>query len=241
MSAGRTGIRAGVGVARLTAAGNAVWCDDGPDFIFNTLTVEGPRQALHEFLGAASGPGFIDWRPEWYGVYENIYFTLMRPSMPTVQAADKLAKKFRDIAWWAHERGRVVAEIDSHRQPLDLNALFPIPKRVLRKGFAEGGQEWMWANWGVRWPIRRVTFAMEQQRVGRTKLKPVAVFRFLSEDWSPWIALARMRERWPGLIFVMKAAYLQEVCKGKTEGGCVNAPESPGFTGLKSALRDPDL
>jgi hypothetical protein len=88
------------------------------------------------------------------------------------------------------------------------HALFPIPKRVLRKGFGEGGQEWMWANWGVRWPIRRVTFAMEQQRVGRTKLKPVAVFRFLSEDWSPWIALARMRKRWPELSFVMKAAYL---------------------------------
>ena len=99
--------------------------------------------------------------------------------------------------------------LDSHRQPLDLNALFPIPRRVLRKGFAEGGQEWMWANWGVRWPIRRVTFAMEQQRVDRTKLKPVAVFRFLSEDWSPWIALKRMRERWPELSFVMKAAYLE--------------------------------
>jgi hypothetical protein len=199
----------GVGVAKLTAAGNVVWCDDGPDFIFNTLTVEGPRELLHEFLGAASGPGFIDWRPEWYGVYENIYFTLMRAGMPTVEAADKLAKKFRDIAWWAHERGRVVAEIDSHRQPLDLNALFPIPKRVLRKGFAEGGQEWMWSNWGVRWPIRRVTFAMEQKRVGRTKLKPVAVFRFLSEDWSPWVALVRMRERWPGLRFDMRAGYLQ--------------------------------
>ena len=26
-----------------------------------------------------------------------------------------------------------------------------------------------------------------------------AVFRFLSEDWSPWIALLRMRERWPEL------------------------------------------
>lgn len=67
------------------------------------------------------------------------------------------------------------------------------------------------ANWGVRWPIRRVTFAMERSRVCRTKLKPVAVFRFLSEDWSPWIALARMRQGWPGLSFVMKAAYLEEV------------------------------
>jgi hypothetical protein len=61
----------------------------------------------------------------------------------------------------------------------------------------------------VRWPIRRVTFAMEQQRAGRTKLKPVAVFRFLSEDWSPWIALARMRERWPGLCFNLSVGYLQ--------------------------------
>jgi hypothetical protein len=32
-------------------------------------------------------------------------------------------------------------------------------------------------------------------------VKPVAVFRFLSEDWSPWIALLRMRERWPELSF----------------------------------------
>jgi pyruvate carboxylase len=39
--------------------------------------------------------------------------------------------------------------------------------------------------------------------------KPVAVFRFLSEDWSPWIALVRMRERWPELRFEMKAGYLQ--------------------------------
>jgi hypothetical protein len=132
--------------------------------------------------------------------------------MPTVQAGEKLAQKFRDIAWWAHERGRVAAEINPHRQPLDLNALFPIPRRVLRKGFAETGQEWMWANWGVRWPIRRVTFAMEQRRVGRTTtFKPVCGVPLLSEDWLPWIALVRMRERWPGLRFEMKARYLEEV------------------------------
>ena len=50
---------------------------------------------------------------------------------------------------------------------------------------------------------------MEQRRHGRSRLRPVAVFRFLSEDWSPWIALVRMRERWPGLRFDMKAGYLQ--------------------------------
>ncbi len=41
--------------------------------------------------------------------------------------------------------------------------------------------------------------------------KPVAAFLFLSEDWSPWIALVRMRERWPGLRFNMTAGYLHPV------------------------------
>jgi hypothetical protein len=94
--------------------------------------------------------------------------------------------------------------MDSHRVPLDLNTLIPIPRRILRKGFVEAGQEWMWANWGVRWPIRRVTFAMDRAR--RDGVKPAAVFRFVSEDWSPWIALLRMRERWPELRFEMKAS-----------------------------------
>jgi hypothetical protein len=88
--------------------------------------------------------------------------------------------------------------------PLDLNALIPIPRSILRKGFVEAGQDWMSENWGVRWPIRRVIFAIERER----RVNPVAVFRFLSEDWSPWIAFLRMRERWPELRFEMKAEYL---------------------------------
>jgi hypothetical protein len=125
---------------------------------------------------------------------------------PTREAAEHLARKLRDIMWRRHEEERVRAEMDSHRVPLDLNALFPIPLRVLRKGFVEAGQEWMWANWGTRWPIRRVTFAIERRDPSGGK--PVAVFRFLSEDWSPWIALVRMRERWPELSFNLIPSYL---------------------------------
>ena len=58
------------------------------------------------------------------------------------------------------------------------------------------------------WPIRRVTFAIEGRDT--SGVKPVAVFCFLSEDWSPWIALLRTRERWPELRFEMKAGYLQK-------------------------------
>ena len=35
--------------------------------------------------------------------------------------------------------------------------------------------------------------------IGAGRVKPVAVFRFVSEDWSPGIAPLRTRERWPEL------------------------------------------
>ena len=176
--------------------------------------MSGPDECLYDFIGAASGPGFVDWRPEWYSVYEQIYFGVIKRGAPTREAAEHLARNLRDIFWRRHEEERVRAELDSHRVPLDLNALIPIPRRVLRKGFGVAGQEWMWANWGVRWPIRRGTFAIERQRdsgVSGGGVGPVAVFRFLSEDWSPWIALLRMRERWPELRFEMRAGYLEFV------------------------------
>jgi hypothetical protein len=201
------GIPAAERVAELVAGKFAVRADEGPDFIFNRLEVSGPDERLYDFIGAASGPGFVDWRPEWHGVYEQIYFETLSGGAPTREAAEQLARKLRDILWRRHEVERTRVDLDSHRVPLDLNALIPIPRRILRKGFVESGQEWMWANWGVRWPIRRVTFAMERAR--GEGVRSVAVFRFLSEDWSPWIALMRMRERWAELRFEMRAVYLE--------------------------------
>jgi len=184
--------------------------DGGTDFIWNRLEVSGPHERLYDFIGAASGPGFIDWRPEWHSVYEQIYFGVVKTA-PTREAAEHLARTLRDSLWRRHEEERVRAELDSHGVPLDLNALIPIPRRVLRKGFVEAGQEWMWANWGVRWPIRRVRFAMERDRRDASGVKTLAVFSFLSEDWSPWIALLRMRERWPELLFKLIPSYLDVV------------------------------
>jgi hypothetical protein len=203
----------GAAVARLTAAGNAVWHDTGPDFIFNRLEVSGPQEWLYDFIGAASGPGFVDWRPEWHGVYEQIYFGAGRGGAPTREAAEDLARTLRDILWRRHEEERTRADLDSHRVPLDLNTLFPIPRSVLRRGFGEGGQEWMWRNWGVRAPIRRVTFTIERARADVSGERR-AVFRFLSEDWSPWLAIVRMRERWPELRFRLIPSYLNTLAAG---------------------------
>jgi len=61
----------------------------------------------------------------------------------------------------------------------------------------------------LRWPIRRVTFALERERRDSIGGEVVAVYRFLSEDWPSSIAVLRMRERWPELRFDMKAGYLE--------------------------------
>ena len=86
------------------------------------------------------------------------------------------------------------------------------------KASAKPGRSGCWANWGVLWPIRRVSFAIERERKSGIKgggIEPVAVFRFLCEDWSPLIALLRMRKRWPELRFEMKAEYLEMAVRGQ--------------------------
>jgi hypothetical protein len=46
--------------------------------------------AQDSLSGAASGPGFVDWWPEWHGVYKQIYFEAVRGGAPTREAADLL-------------------------------------------------------------------------------------------------------------------------------------------------------
>ena len=182
----------------------------GPEFVWDTLEVAGPHERLHAFLAAASGPGFIDWRFDSYSVYEQIYFGVMAAGAPSRVAAERLARKLRTRFSEAHEHLRRAAEIDPHRVPLDLNALIPIPQSVCRRGFVPDGQAWIAAHWGVAWPLRDVSLAMEHRRRGN-HLALVAVFRFVSEDWSPWIALAQRREAWPELRFRLAPSYLEAV------------------------------
>jgi hypothetical protein len=58
----------------------------------------------------------------------------------------------------------------------------------------------------VRWPIQRVKFALEQRRAGKPGFGPVVVFRFVSEDWSPWVALM-VQKRTPTLLFDSRVEY----------------------------------
>jgi serine/threonine-protein kinase HipA len=60
-----------------------------PDFLFNRLEVSGPDEPLYDFIGAASGPGFVDWRSEWDGIYEQICFGAVRGGTPTRAAEQR--------------------------------------------------------------------------------------------------------------------------------------------------------
>lgn len=179
-----------------------------PDFIWNTLEVSGPTEAVHDFLNAAAGPGFLDIAPDWYGVYEQTYYRLLRGGAPTKAAAARLAGTMRDRLWWAYERERSAAERDPRRCAFDLNALIPVPATVLRAGL-NAVAEWCWQQWGTRVPPQRVSHRTTLRRAGGGMVRQVYIFTFLTEDWSPWLAVAAIRRRWPGLRFELRAAHLE--------------------------------
>src|SRR5260221_14558616 len=135
----------------------------------------------------------------------------MRGVAPNRAAADALARKLRDRLERRFEAERRAGELAPKRQPLDLNALFPIPHTVLAQGSLAAGAGWMWENWGTPAPIRKVSFAWEKRRLADGRAKALAVYHFLSEEWSPWIALRRIRARWPHLSFALRVDYPETI------------------------------
>jgi hypothetical protein len=182
----------------------------GPDLILNVLEVSGPMQARLDFVNAAAGPGFVDWRPDWYQVYERLYFAMAANVAPSLTAAERVAQQLRDWLWMTYERDRVLSEKDPRRQPFDLNALIPIPLEVLRAGYTPRGRDWLWANWGIAVPPRQVSYAARLVREAKNRVRHVDVFEFVTEDWSPWIALAAIRRRWPDVELALTWRLLED-------------------------------
>ncbi len=167
----------------------------------------GPDQALREFVIAAQGPGFVAWeRPAGEDL---AYWSALalEGGAPSPAAAHRLARRLEDKLWWTIEGARVAAELCTSAVPLDLNALIPIPREILRAGWHKAGRDWCWENWGTSWPLRKVRFRFEHRRRRRsTGIEAVAVYEFTSGDWSPWIGLCTFRRLCPMLSFDMRPA-----------------------------------
>lgn len=180
----------------------------GPDYVWSRLEVSGAPDRLCDFMSAACGPGFIDWNIDWYEAYDEAFGRTLLGGAPSLGAASAVAHKLTDRTWRIIGEARRTAELDPTRCPFDLNALIPVPAAVLRQGYRGAGEAWLWQHWGVGAPLRRVTREVVQRPV-QTTLPLAAVYRFLSEDWAPGLAIGMLRGVWPDLRFALSCQFLE--------------------------------
>jgi hypothetical protein len=181
---------------------------DNVDWIPHRLEVTGPDDALNEFVMAAQGPGFINWT--WPGGDDRAYWTALalRGGAPTLAAAERLARRYADYLWWTIGDARSAVDRGLLQVPLDLNALQPIPRKVLQAGWREIGRDWMWRRWGTCLPMRHVTFRFEHRRRKQgAGIAVAAVYEFEAADWTPWRAARSWKRRWPLLSFSLRPVY----------------------------------
>lgn len=127
-------------------------------------------------------------------------------------ARRRLATRYADYLWWTIADARTDADCGYTIAPLDLNALQPIPRKILRAGWRVAGHDWCWQHWGTCCPLRKVTFEVEHRRQrDKNGIDVVAVYKFMSADWSPWRALRAWRRKWPELHFDLALRYDQDV------------------------------
>ena len=92
-----------------------------------------------------------------------------------------------------------------------LHALVPVPPAILQRGADHpDALAWLWTRWGTTDALRRVT--VEPNPALRTSLPAgTASLRisFWSADWTPWRALAVVKDRWPMLGFELRPTYGQ--------------------------------
>ena len=172
-----------------------------PDWLHHNLTVTGPAEALAAWRAAASGAGIVPWTLDLDRIEEDLFHRLVAPPPPQTRSlslagARILARELRDAVASRHELA--VARVGHSRAcPFDLHALIPVPDTILRLGPDHLADAWLWENWGT-WEVRRIT-EFSSPELWRIK--------FWSADWTPWRALATLRQRWPQLRFDIRPTY----------------------------------
>jgi hypothetical protein len=179
-----------------------------PDWIAHRLEVTGPDKALQDFIMKAQGPGYLDWR--WPAGEDREYWAavILRGGAPSPAAAERLAARYAEYLWWTQAQAQDAVDRGELLAPLDLHALRPVPRKVLRAGWREEGRDWMWRHWGTCLPLRRVTFRFEHRRqASGAGIEVAAVYEFEAADWSPWRAWRGWQRKWSQLMFNLKPTY----------------------------------
>jgi len=170
---------------------------------------KGAPDDLAAFRAAARGAGIIPWRLDLDRLEEDWFLRLAAPIASPSQrlsaaGARMLAAQLREAVSRRHAIA-VSAVGVAQDCPFDLHALVPVPDEILALGPDDPrAQTWLWAHWGTTAALRHVTdITPETDRVGRAR----AVLSFWSADWTPWRALARLADRWPGVRFDIRPDY----------------------------------
>ncbi|HVC61581.1 MAG TPA: hypothetical protein VND19_14610 [Acetobacteraceae bacterium] len=208
-------VQPGTGTSNPAGGGaGEILCLPNPEWLPHLLTVTGPSEQLAAFRKAASGPGTIAWQRDYARLEEDWVYTLLAPAPAarsiSVHGARIVASQMRALIEILEIRAADRARDENC--PLDLNALVPVPDKLLRLGPEDPAVlAWLWENWGTTWMLRDVAVAP----VGRAGVPvppghDVISYRFWSADWTPWRALATVRTRWPALALHVKVLGITE-------------------------------
>ena len=185
------------------AADAAVLAPVDTDWLRHTLTLSGPAAEVARFQLRARGPSAIPWHLD-LDHEEMRLLALMAGAGP---AARGLARELRAQLAVHQERVLTAAAQPGGGCPLDLHRLVPIPHHLLMLGSdAPASRLWLWVHWGTLQPLRHVR-ALEHVADARLKRVARVAWEFWSADWTPWRAIARLRQDWPDLMFDVRPHY----------------------------------
>jgi len=192
--------------AEVGAAGRVV--SDAPlaladiDWVRNRLTVSGPAAAVARFRAAARGTSGIPWHLDLDHEEARLY----APMAMLGPEARALARELREVVAARHDRV-LTRWAEPGLCPLDLHRLIPIPDDILQLGAdAPAARQWLWTHWGTTQPPRQVRLC-DEHGDGRLRRSARVVYEFLSADWTPWQAVARLRRDWPRLSIAIRPCY----------------------------------
>jgi len=175
------------------------------------MVITGPSSAMAAFLEAAAGPGNIPWEyPDLDLEEEDRVQALVQPPDGSrgldVESARVLARELRE-AIFDHQKKVVAAAVVSRACPFDLHSLVPVPAEILQFGPDHAASlAWLQSNWGTTRGLRHVQLlAGKPESVKRKTVR--RTMEFFSADWTPWAALAAIREAWPVLGFDVRPDY----------------------------------
>ena len=175
-----------------------------PDWLGQTVTFAGPREAIAALKQKAAGSGVVPWVYDYDRREEAFFLWLAAPQDRrrglSIPAAHMLARQLREAEWQLHETAAARSGGAGGLVPFDLHALRPVPGEVLRLGPDDpAALRWMWEHWGTTWTLRRV----EQVHDEAERL----AVRFFSADWTPWPVLAHVQKQWPQLSLTVHVDY----------------------------------